>query len=69
MYKITDYNCEGECQCGNCENKYTHINWFSIEGFDFATLLCEKHWKKLSVGIIDGADGYSWEEENVDEKS
>lgn len=43
MGKIEKFNCEGLCQQQYCDQKYTHVLQFELEGFVFNLMLCEKH--------------------------
>ena len=43
MSKIENNNANGLCQEEHCDQKYTHHEWLSIEGFRVSILLCEKH--------------------------
>ncbi len=43
MALIEHDNSKGLCQEQNCNKKYTHAVWVSIESFKVNILLCEQH--------------------------
>lgn len=54
MGLIENFNCEGLCQEEYCQEKYTYVFWFSINGFRFGALLCERHYNDLLNSIKRG---------------